>query len=172
MIVEVWYSIRAANEAGRMSRRWYYWPVFALQHFFGIATVGALMYFGGVGLVRQFSSPKPDFPRVGLGLLLLAGPGLAFWWLYRRDVSKANREFAAINPQRVEFTQEGLRVFEKGGGEIFAPWSNFNGFREGKHVILLRRVEGALQMIPKRTVPVEAVGQIQSAVRSRLPEIR
>jgi hypothetical protein len=53
------------------------------------------------------------------------------------------------------------------------PWRGYDGFREGKKVILLRETETQqYRVVGKQTVPAEAVEQLRSAIRSRLPEIQ
>jgi hypothetical protein len=67
---------------------------------------------------------------------------------------------------------DGLRTYEKSGANNFVPWSHFAGFREGKTVLLLRYSGSAeYRAIPKTTVPPTALEHVQSAIRSRLPEI-
>jgi hypothetical protein len=173
MAVEVWFTRKAIDEAARMTRRWYYWPLFLIQVFYPMALVGLLVIGGGLALVKNLSSSQPDFPKASLQLLVIAAPIFAIWWLYVREVKKSGEDLARINPQRLEFGNDGLHTYEKSGATGSVPWSSFDGFREGRAVILLRTTEsGAWRMIPKKTSPPEGAEQIRSAVRSRLPELR
>jgi hypothetical protein len=172
MDFEVLFTIDATNEAAQMSRSWTYWPRFVFQNLQGIVVVVALLIGGCVLLAENFFTRKPDLPKSGIGLLLVAAPIVVFWWLRRRDIRKATQMLAEINPLKLNFDSDGLHTFEKNGASNFVPWSSYDGFREGKRVILLRE-SGTRQyrVIPKNTVPESDVERIRSAVRSRLPEI-
>lgn len=103
---------------------------------------------------------------------MMAVPMLGFYWLRRRDRRKATEMLAAINPLKLTFTADGIHTQEKSGATNFVPWSNFDGFREGQTVILLRETgKSQYRVIPKDTVSMMTVERIRSAVRSHLPEI-
>jgi len=172
MDFEVWFTIQATDEAARMSRRWYYWPAFLLQNFYGLAIMAAILFGGCSLLIKSLLTSKPDLPRTALGMLMVAAPVAAFWWFRRRDLRKATEMLAAVNPLKLTFDAEGLHTSEKNGARNFVPWSSYDGFREGRNVILLRENETKqYRVVPKNTVPESDVEQVRSAIRSRLPEI-
>lgn len=173
MDVEVWFTIQATNEAARMSRRWYYWPAFLFKNLYGLALMAAILFGGCSLLIKSLFASRPDLPRAALGLLLVAAPVMVFWWYRRRDLRTAGEMLAAINPLKLTFDAEGLHTCEKNGARNFVPWSSYDGFREGRYVILLRENQTKqYRVVPKNTVPECDAEQVRSAIRSRLPEIQ
>jgi hypothetical protein len=173
MKFEVWFTIEATDEAARMSRRWTYWPVFVVKNFYGIVLIALLLVGGGYRLVTSLFAPTPDLPHAAVGLLLTAIPIALFWWMRSRDIRTATEMLARINPLILTFDADGLHTLEKSGAQNFMPWAGYNAFREGKKVILLRETETQqYRVVSKQTVPPEAVEQLLSEIRSRLPQIR
>jgi hypothetical protein len=79
---------------------------------------------------------------------------------------------AKMNPLILTFDADGVQTLEKSGAHNFVPWSSYDGLREGKKVILLREIDTKHVRVVAKTVPAEAVEQLRSFIRSRLPEIR
>jgi hypothetical protein len=172
MKFQVWFTIEASNEAARMSRGWTYWPAFVLRNLYGIGLVTVLMVGGGWTFVKSLFAPTPDLPHAAVGLLLMAVPTGGFWLFRSRDIRKATEMLAKMNPLILTFDASGLHTLEKSGATNFVPWASYDGFREGKRVMLLRERETQqYRVVAKKTVPAEAVDQLRSAIRSRLPEI-
>jgi hypothetical protein len=97
------------------------------------------MFAGCVVLARSLFTSTPDPLRAAIGLAMLAGPILLFWWLRHRELQRAAEGLAAINPVKLRFTAQGIETIEKSGASSFVPWSGFSGFREGRTVILTAR---------------------------------
>lgn len=173
MEFEVWFTIEATDEAAQMSHGWSYWPLFLFKNLQGVLIITALLIGGCLLLARSIFTPKPDLPQSAIGLLMIAIPIAGFWWFRRRDIRKATQVLANINPLKLKFDSNGLHTSEKNGASNFVPWSAYDGFREGKRVILLRE-SGTRQyrVIPKNTAPDSDIERIRSAVRSRLPEVQ
>ena len=171
--VEIWFTRETLKEAERMLRRWYDWPLLVAKNLYGIALVIAITAVGWRVAVQNLFSPQLA-PLMGLtGIVLGLGPAAIFVWLYRREARKQAEELAALNPLRVAFAVDGLHTSEKSGANNFVPWSTFDGFREGRSVILLHYGKSKdYRAIPKNTSPPTAAEQVRSVIRSRLPEIR
>jgi hypothetical protein len=173
MKFEVWFTIEATDEAARMSRRWTYWPAFAFKNLYGIALIALLLVGGCYRFVKSLFAPTPDLPHAAVGLLLMLTPIGLFWWLRCRDIRTAMEMLAKINPLILTFDADGLRTLEKSGAQNFMPWPGYDGFREGRKVILLREAETQqYRVVSKQTVPAQAVEQLLSEIRSRLPLIQ
>jgi hypothetical protein len=173
MKFEVWFTIEATDEAARMSRGWTYWPAFVFKNLYGIGLMALLLVGGCWGLVKSLFAPTPDLPHAAGGLLLMVIPIGVFWWSRSRDIRTATEMLARINPLILTFDANGLHTLEKSGAHNFIPWPGYDGFREGKKVMLLRETETQqYRVVGKETVPAEAVEQLRSAIRSRLPEIQ
>jgi hypothetical protein len=173
MEFEVWFTIQATDEAARMSRRWHYWPIFFARNLYGLGIIAAVLYGGCSLLVKNLLASKPDLTRASLGLLLVVAPITAFCWFRRHEIGKATEELAAINPLRLTFDAAGIHTLEKNGARNFVPWSSYDGFREGRDVIILRADKTRqFRVIPKKTAPENDVERLRSAIHSRLPEIR
>jgi hypothetical protein len=113
-----------------------------------------------------------DFGGAALGALLALGPFGLYWWLRRRDIRRANTRLEAINPLKLTFDMTGLNTTEKNGSRNFTPWSQFDGFREGKTVLLLRESGSKkYRLIPRETDPPGDADKLVSTIRARLPEI-
>lgn len=169
---EVSFTIRSANELARMSRRWYFWPLYVLRNLYSFALL-ALLVFGGLFIaVKSFLAPTPDPSRAAVGLVMAAGPSLFYWWVYRRNSRKATERLASINPVKLSFTPEGFHTTEKSGATSFAPWSSFKGYRDGKTIfLLLADNQRGFRAIPKEGLTAIQVEQIRSAVKSCLREL-
>ena len=173
MKFEVWFSIEATDEAARMVRGWTYWPIFVFKNFYGLGLIALLLVGGLWTMAKSLSASTPDFPHAGVGLLLIAIPVGVLWWLRFLDIRTATEMLAKINPLFLTFEANGLHTLERSGAQNFSPWISYDGFREGDRVILMRETEGKqYRVIAKHTVPCEAVEQLRSAIRSRLPEIK
>ena len=173
MKFEVWFTIEATDEAARMVRGWTYWPAFVFKNLYGIGLIALLLVGGCWTLVKSLFAPAPDLPHAAVGLLLMVIPIGGFLWFRSRDIHTATEMLAKINPLILTFDANGLHTLEKSGAHNFMPWSGYDGFREGKRVVLLRETETQqYRVVGKKTVPAEAVEQLRSAIRSRLPEIR
>jgi hypothetical protein len=123
--------------------------------------------------VKSLFAPTLDLPHAAVGVLLMVIPIGVFWWLRSRDIRTATEMLAKINPLILTFDSNGLRTSEKSGAQNFMPSPAYDGFREGKKVILLRETETQQYgVVGKQTLPAEAVEQLRSAIRSRLPEIQ
>lgn len=173
MKFEVWFTIEATDEAARMARGWTYWPAFVFRNLYGIGLVTVLLIGGGWTFLKSLFAPAPDLPHATVGLLLMAAPIGGFLWFRSRDIRTATEMLAKMNPLILTFDADGLHTLEKSGAKNFVPWSSYDGFREGKGVILLRET-GTQQyrVVAKKTVPAECVEQLRSAIRSSLPEIQ
>jgi len=115
---EVSFTIQAINEAARMSRRWYFWPLYVLRNPYGFGVI-ALLVFGGLYMAdKSLLSSAPDISRASAGLLMAAGPTLLYWWLFRRNARKAADALTAINPLKLQFNAEGLQTTEKEARQI------------------------------------------------------
>lgn len=173
MKFEVWFTIEASDEAARMSQGWKYWPGFVFKNLYGIGLMALLLVGGCWRLVKSLFAPTLDLPHADVGVLLMVIPIGVFWWLRSRDIRTATEMLAKINPLILTFDSNGLRTSEKSGAQNFMPWPAYDGFREGKKVILLRETETQqYRVVGKQTVPAEPVEQLRSAIRSRLPEIQ
>jgi hypothetical protein len=135
------FSIEATTEAARMSRGWSYWPLWLLRNFYGIAITILIIAAGCKFLWKGLSASTPDFGGAALGALMALGPFGLYWWLRRRDIRRANKLLEPLNPLRLTFDIAGLNTTEKNGSRNFVPWSQFDGFREGKTVLLLREAD-------------------------------
>ena len=173
MQIEVWFTTQATDEAARMTARWYSWPLLLLGNIQGVALVAALLIGGCVIFVNGVFTAKPDLLRAALGIVMVVVPVAGFRWAVRSEARKAEKELAAINPQKLTFDADGLHTVEKTGATSFVPWSSYSGFREGKAVILLCDAGPAKNywIIPKKTVPESGVEQMRSAIREHLPQI-
>jgi hypothetical protein len=166
------FSIQSTTEAARMSRGWSYWPAWLFRNLYGIALTILIIAAGCKFFWKGLSTSSPDFAGAALGALLALGPFGLYWWLRRRDIRRANPLLDAINPLKLTFDMAGLNTTEKNGSRNFTPWSQFDGFREGKTVLLLRESEsGKYRTIPKETDPPADADRLVSTIRSRLPEI-
>lgn len=173
MQFEVWFTLDATKEGGRMCRRWYYWPLFVVRNSYGFALIAVLLVNGVVLPRKSLLAPSLDLRGAGLASLLLALPAAGFLWYRNRDTRKANELLAGINPLSLTFQTDGLLSCEKNGSRNFAPWDSFDGYREGRAVLMLRETATREhRVIPKNTRPPADVERLCSAVRSRLPEIR
>jgi hypothetical protein len=171
MRFEVWFTIEAPDEAARMSRGWTYWPAFFFRNLNGIVLVAALLIAGFWTFVKSLLPPQPDLRHAAVGLLLMLIPVGGFWWFRSRDIRTATEVLAKMNPLILTFDASGLHTLEKSRARNFVPWASYDGFREGKRVFPLRETETQqYRVVAKKTVPSEAVEQLRSAARSRLPE--
>ena len=173
MKFEVWFTIEATDEAARMSRGWTYWPTFVFKNLYGLVLVAVMLVGGCWRLVKSLFAPTPDLPHAAVGLLLMVIPVGVFWWFRSRHIRTATEMLAKINPLILTFDANGLHTLETSGAHNFMPWTGYDGFREGKRVILLRETKTQqYRVVTKQTVPVETVEQLRSAIRSCLPEVQ
>lgn len=172
MEFEIWFTIDATNEAAQMCRGWSYWPRFFVENLQGIVLVGAMLIGGSLLVAETLFTPTRSFQVRNWGAV---GSCTDCWILVAppKDIQTATRMLATLNPLKLKFESNGLHTFENDGANNFVPWSNYDGFREGKLVLLLREAKTRqYRVIPKETLPDTDVEQLRSAVRSRLPEIQ
>jgi hypothetical protein len=171
--VEVRFTIAATDEAARMVRRWYFWPLFVFQNLHGLAVVIAVLAIGAGLFAKGVAGPLDELWQAAVGAIVVAFVIVGFVWLHRRGKREAEEALDAVNPVKLTFTGDGLKLTDKTGASSFTPWSGFDGFREGKSIILLREANAtSWRPIPKQTVAPSDGEQIRSSIRSRLPEIR
>jgi len=169
---EVSFTTRSINEAERMCTSWYSWPLFMVENLYGIILIGMLIIGGLYALFTNLWGPSRDLSRAALGLLMAAGPTLAWWWNYRRESRKAVKALDALNPIKLRFTAEGLHTTERNGATNFAPWSIYAGYREGKTIFLLQDATlSQYRVIPAGGLSAYRVGQIRSAIQSCLRKL-
>jgi hypothetical protein len=121
--------------------------------------------------VKGLLSSTLNLPRAILGACMVAIPIAVFWWYYRRETRRTAESLAVINPTLLSFTADGLHTKEKSGATTFLPWSSFDGFREGRTVILLEEAPShSRRMIPIDSLSPDEVQRIRDLVRSHLPK--
>jgi hypothetical protein len=65
------------------------------------------------------------------------------------------KEFSQLNnalPDWLNLVDDGVKVNGPKGATAFQPWNNFNGWREGKRVMLLDLQAGGFMMLPVANV--------------------
>jgi hypothetical protein len=116
-----------------------YWVKLVVGNFYGAAL---LLIAVGDNLSGLLGQTKPNWP--GVAVIWALGAGLILLSVYRTRRSWA-RQVAQLNaalPERISFTNDGVKWDGPNGATGFVPWRNFKGCREGRRVILVDQRDG------------------------------
>ena len=112
--------------------------------------------------VRHANIP-PQVIAVRILLLIVIG-GVSFF-RYRKGTREAVANLDASLPDALTIAAEGVRLDGPNGAQGFQPWISYAGYREGEHVVVLRRKEKGLYNV----LPVSGLGQSErEALRGML----
>jgi hypothetical protein len=116
-----------------------YWPKLLLANWYGFGLIAAITWATISGFLGQ---TKPSWRAMGVIWLVIAG--IVLWSVFRTKQERA-RDLAKLNatlPDRVNFTNDGVKLNGPDGASAFLPWTHFKRWREGKRVMLVEMVEG------------------------------
>ena len=81
--------------------------------------------------------------------------GGASFFRYRKGTREAVANLDASLPDSLTLAAEGVRLDGPNGAQSFQPWMTYAGYREGDHVVVLRRKEKGLYNV----LPVSGLSQ-------------
>ena len=164
------YSLESMNEAGRITRRWFYWPSLLLRGGYGLL-LGVAVTFGVLQALLHAWRPDLVVPiryLWTLGAVILA---IILGALYRREVKKHLKRIADIGSAQMTVSDEGIGTVDAKGVRHFSPWSTYTQFEEGKKIFLLKLgAEKQYWPIPKDCLTELEAASLRSLLLSRLPE--
>ncbi len=102
--------------------------------------------------VVQHARIPPQLIAIRVVILLVIG-GFSYF-RYRKGTREAVESLDASLPDALTLSAEGVRMDGPNGAQGFQPWLNYTGWREGEHVVLLRRKEKGLYNV----LPVSGMG--------------
>ena len=88
-------------------------------------------------------------------IVLLVVIGGASFFRYRKGTREAVANLDASLPDSLTLAAEGVRLDGPNGAQSFQPWMTYAGYREGDHVVVLRRKEKGLYNV----LPVSGLSQ-------------
>ncbi len=91
---------------------------------------------------------------------------------FRKNNREAVTALDASLPDRLDLSPEGVRHHGPNGAEGFQPWTSYTGFREGQHVVVLRRREKNLfSVLPISGLSEGERGNLRGLLQQSLPAI-
>lgn len=109
--------------------------------------------------------------RVGLGVFWILAFALLTALTYLMPKQQARAAFKRFPYLQQEITAEinddGLMLTMSSGGAEF-PWEAFTGFRENKEVMVLRRADSHVQVIPLRALTAAEQQQLRDLVHQNI----
>ena len=172
MEIECTFTVEALDEAARLNRRWYYWPLTVWRNLLPVLYYAAFLVIGIQFVVRNVRGETHHFQRALVGLLVVLALVVVPLWYFLRLYRKARAEVAELGPQKFTFTDTGISSIDKNGCTSFVPWSQYAGFREGKGIFFLRIARSeAYRVIPKETFAQRDAERLRSLLLTRLPEL-
>ena len=117
-----------------------YWPKLLLANWYGIGLFLMVTWGTISGLLGQ---TKPNWTAVAIIWAVIAA--IVAWAVYRTKRARV-RELTQLNadlPDHVYLTSDGLKWDGPDGATGFLPWRNFKGWREGKRVVLVDKIDGS-----------------------------
>lgn len=124
------------KDAGAMTRSKLYWPRVVLANWYGLAAIGTLVWATIAGLLGQTQPVWTAMAIIWTVIIAIIG-----WSAFRVTAERA-REIVRINdmrPDTIRFTSAGIAFDGPDGAVSFRPWWHFNGWREGRRVVILDR---------------------------------
>jgi Na+/melibiose symporter-like transporter len=124
------------KDVGTLTRPKLYWPRLLLANWYGAALVAVLVWATGSALLGN-----TEFNWRAMGAIWTVIVAIVAWSAYSVRRERA-QEFAPLNatlPDRIVFTDEGVTWDGPDGARGFLPWRHFNGWREGRRVVLVDR---------------------------------
>lgn len=138
------------TEARRLSRAKRHWLKTLAVNWYGILLLCAIAWSTAAGLM---GATHPNWLGVGvLWAVLIAIVGYVF---YKRK-GAIERQFSRVSaalPDWITVLKDGVKLDGPGGATLFQPWSNFQGCREGKRVMLLYTRNGSTIILPIAELP-------------------
>ena len=126
------------KEATRLIRpKGYTWRV-ALTYIRLIVYAAIVIAIVWASIVQHARIP-PAVIAIRVALLVVIG-GFSIY-RFRKSSREAVLALDASLPDTLELSPAGVRHHGPNGAEGFQPWTSYTGFREGQHVVLLRRKE-------------------------------
>lgn len=133
-----------------------------------------LVIYAGIVLFILYASvvqhrhipPAVIITRVFILLLIL---GL-FYFRYQRGTRQAIAQLDAGLPDTLTLEAEGVRLHGPNGAEGYQPWTSYQGFRAGQHVVLLdRREKGLYNVLAVSNLGPAERQQLLGLLGSHLP---
>jgi len=127
------------KDVAKMTRSKMYWVKLVVGNFYGAALLLIAVWVTISGLLGQ---TKPNWP--GVAVIWALGAGLILLSVYRtrRAWARQVTQLNAALPERISFTNDGVKWDGPNGATGFVPWRNFKGWREGRRVILVDQRDG------------------------------
>ncbi len=142
------------NDVRKMTRSKVYWLRFVTANLYRSAIILVLLWATISGFAGQ---TKPNWGHVAI--IWAAMCGLVLWAIYRTK-RKRERELADLNaalPDRINVTNDGVKLDGPNGATGSMPWASFKGWREGQRVVLLDQRQGNRFVI----LPVANLSEIE-----------
>ena len=96
-----------------------------------------------------------------------------FFFRYRKNTRESVVRLDSSLPDTLALSAEGVRVEGPNGAQSFQPWASYTGFREGQHIVLLRRRESDLYNVLAISSRGDAEREmLRGLLRAHLPETR
>ncbi len=112
----------------------------------------------------------PAVIAIRIALLVVIG-GFSIY-RYRKSSREAVLALDSSLPDRLDLSPTGVRHHGPNGAEGFQPWTSYTGFREGQHVVVLRRREKNLfSVIPISGLSDGERGDLRGLLQQCLPAI-
>ncbi len=110
----------------------------------------------------------PQVIVIRIALLVVIGGFSVF--RYRKSSREAVLALDASLPDTIDLSPVGVRHHGPNGAEGFQPWTSYTGFREGRHVVLLRRKEKNLfSVLPVSGLSDGERGNLRGMLQQFLP---
>lgn len=124
------------KDVGSLTRSKLYWVRLVLVNWYGIALIAVWMWATVAGLRGDTT---PNWPAMGIIWAVIFG---VFAWAairVKRSRASEGARRHAILPDTIRFTSQGVAWEGPDGETGFRPWRQFDGWRQGRRVIVLDR---------------------------------
>jgi hypothetical protein len=129
------------KEATRFIRPKGYQTRMALTYARLVIYAGVVFYVLFESFARHRHIPESVIVTRIVLLVLLLG---FFYFRYRKGSRQAVANLDASLPDTLSLSAEGVRLNGPNGAQGFQPWVSYKGYREGKHVVVMDRMEKGL----------------------------
>lgn len=173
--IDVLATKQAAVEAASLTRRRHYWLRTVLGAGYRLYLLIPGVYLGWLGLrglVLYTSKATRDWLYALMSAALAMIP-VFLAALIVRDVRRQLYSGQATDGRvKLTFTDDGVSGDDNGGFTFSDPWTRYEGFHVGQHVIVCPRIGSPVYLrIPTEGLPVRRQEEIRSLLSRHLPEL-
>lgn len=173
--IDVLSTTQTVDEAALLTRRKHYWlrTVLGAGYHLYLLVPGVYMGWLGLrGLVFYASKPTRDWFYVFICAVLAMIPVLLAALIVRDVKRHLHSRKATEGRMKFTFTDEGVSGADNEGFTFSDPWTRYEGFHVGQHVIVCPRIGSpAYLRIPTEGLPVPRQEELRSLLSKHLREL-